>query len=297
MIIRKVRAFVSKIRRALRLLWGRSWPLRSRFIPRSEAEDALAYLQQNQDRLVFVLGSGRSGTQLISDLLEQSADAAIFHEPNFREDVGAMDVMRHDAALTERYWREFRCVEVYRRWTATPGKSIYGEVNGTIRYQAAAIRKLFPEAKLLLMVRDGRGVVRSVMGWPQFYGPRSKGAYALAPLSGDPFFEEWSRMSRFEKVCWSWRDTNEFLMDHIPASHWLQLERITSDFDYFTKQFANGVGIEISYEVWRARVMRRSRNASSSYGFPAWEDWTREQKDSFVRICGDTMAKLGYVVS
>jgi hypothetical protein len=169
-------------------------------------------------------------------------------------------------------------------------------VNGTIRYQIQAIRQLFPEAKMLLMTRDGRGVVRSVMGWPQFYGPRSKGAFALAPLPGYPFETEWTSMNRFERICWGWQDTYELLMRHIPSTHWLTLEQSTSDFEYFERQFTQNIGLTISREAWQQHVSRKSRNASKEYGFPAWVQWSDAQKQAFIRICGPTMRKLGYSI-
>lgn len=285
-----------RIRRGLSFAWGRAWLFRSKMIPAVVKREAHTFLQSHQENLLFVMGSGRSGTQLISDLLDTSDSAVVFHEPNFREDVATMDSLRRDPQRAMRYWQEFRSVEVYRRWMAAPNATMYGEVNGTIRYQAPAIRQLYPNAKMLLLARDGRGVVRSVMGWPQFYNPGSKGAYAMAPLADDPFYLEWPRMTRFEKMCWAWRDTNEFLMRFIPPSHWLALEQVTSDFDYFTERFSQNVGMDIPREVWQAKVSRKSRNATEEYGFPAWEEWSVGQKESFVRICGDTMTKLGYEI-
>jgi len=277
-------------------LWGQAWWLRSKFISKSIKGQARFFLNANQEKMIFVMGSGRSGTQLISGLLDSTGIAKVFHEPNFWEDVSSMDILRRDHGLALRYWKEFRSLEVYRRWTAKPVAQMYGEVNGTIRYQAPAIKQLFPNAKMLMVVREGRGVVRSVMGWPQFYGPKSKGAYALSPLPNDPYLNEWSRMSRFEKVCWSLNDTNEFLMHHISEKHWLQLEKLTSDYDYFTERFANYLNIEIPYDLWHAKVSKKSRNATKIYGFPEWSDWNDEQKKGFVRICGETMSKLGYSI-
>ncbi len=134
------------------------------------------------------------------------------------------------------------------------------------------------------------------MGWPQFYGPGSKGAYALAPLRGDPYIDEWPRMSRFEKICWCLNDTNQFLMHHIPDKHWLQLERLTSDYDYFTEHFSKPINIDIPYSRWYARVNTKSSNATKQYGFPEWKDWSSVEKRGFVRICGETMGKLGYYI-
>ena len=277
-------------------LWGRAWWLRSRFISKAFKSQARAFLNEHQDKMVFVMGSGRSGTQLLSDLLDSAGTATVFHEPNFREDVSTLDTLRRNPELAVQYWQEFRSMEVYRRWMEKPVAQIYGEVNGTIRYQAPAIKQVFPKAKMLLVVRDGRGFVRSVMGWPQFYGPESTGAYALTPLPDDPYLDEWSHMSRFEKICWSLNDTNIFLMRHIEKNRWLQLERLTSDYDYFTEFFAHYVDIEIPYDFWHARVNVKSKNATQDYKFPAWQDWSEEQKKVFVRICGETMSKLGYAI-
>lgn len=277
-------------------LWGQAWWLRSKFVSKSVRNQARAFLDENQDKMIFVMGSGRSGTQLISDLLDSTGMAKVFHEPNFWEDVSTMDTLRKDAAIAVRYWQEFRILEVYRRWMEKPEAQIYGEVNGTIRYQAPAIKKIFPNSKMLLVVRDGRAVVRSVMGWPQFYGPKSKGAYALSPLTDDPYLDEWPRMSRFEKICWSWNDTHEFLMRYISPIHWLQLERLTSDYDYFTEHFSRYINIEMPYDHWFARVSKKSRNSTKVYGFPEWKEWSGTQRKGFIRICGGTMSKLGYLI-
>ncbi len=289
-----MRVLPQSFRRKIGFAWGRAWPLRSIMIPKSLKREAMEYLKENQHRLLFVMGSGRSGTQLISDLLDASGKAIVFHEPNFHEDVGTMDILRRDPVQALRYWQEFRSVELYRRWKNAPVVMMYGEVNGTIRYQVQAIRQLFPEARMVLMTRDGRGVVRSVIGWPQFYGPRSKGAFALEPLPGDPFEVEWPEMSRFEKICWGWQDTYELLMRHIPPTHWLTLEQSTSDFDYFDRQFTQNVGLSISRELWKQHTTSKSRNSTKVYGFPSWEEWTAKQQEAFIRICGPTMNKLGY---
>jgi hypothetical protein len=89
-------------------------------------------------------------------------------------------------------------------------------------------------------------------------------------------------------------DTNESLMRLVPSNQWLQLERLTSDYDYCTTQLLDPLGIELPYDVWQRHVSRKSKNSSAAYSFPAWEDWTADQKSSFQEICGPTMIKLGY---
>lgn len=242
-----------------------------------------------------MLGTGRSGTQLLTGLLNQSDQGLVFHEPNFGEDVSTMEDFRLHPVQAASYWKSFRQYQVYKRLQENPSARVYGEVNGTIRYQAPAILGCIPDATLFLLARDGRGVVRSVMRWPQFYGPESRGAYALAPLPGDPYEAEWDRMSRFEKICWGWREANEFMMRDVPPENWLQLEKLTTDYDYFKTSLLGKLGLSIPYETWLAAVSKRSSNATSEYAFPAWDDWTDQQQSDFDRICGNTMDRLGYV--
>ncbi|OZA21861.1 MAG: hypothetical protein B7X93_13540 [Hydrogenophilales bacterium 17-61-9] len=139
-------SYYSKIRKTIRHRiahqWGMAWRKRSAFISSAEKQQAHAYLADRQADMIYLLGSGRSGTQLMSGLLDASEQAAIYHEPNFRDDVATMDQLRRDATLATMYWREFRSVEVFQRWRNRPTHRHYGEVNGTIRYQAPAINRL-----------------------------------------------------------------------------------------------------------------------------------------------------------
>lgn len=284
------------IRRSFYLAWGGAWRQRSVFITKALKEEANLFLNNNQEKMLFVTGTGRSGTQLISGLLNDLNNTTVFHEPNFNEDVGTMDILRQNQALAVRYWTDFRSIEVYRRWKKATESMVYSEVNGTIRYQAPTIKRLYPNAKMLLLVRDARGFVRSVMGWPKFYAPDAKGAFALAPLSGDPYEAEWSSMGRFEKICWGWQNSNELLMRHIPAENWFTLEQLTADFDYFNERFCQSTGLPITQETWEKHVSKKSSNATKQYAFPSWEQWSNQQKENFIRICGSTMEKLGYAI-
>lgn len=271
-MIAKIKSLYFRVRREVRFVWGRQWKLRSLFVPNRLRCAAESYLHEHADKMFFVFGTGRSGTQLLTDMLSLNGEASVYHEPNFGADVGTMDILRREHWLVLDYWRKFRSLEVYSRWKSVPEGRLYGEVNGTIRYQAPAIREMYPKAKLFLVSRDGRGVVRSVMGWPQFYSPSSKGAYAIEPLKGDPYFRRWHAMTRFEKICWAWMDTNELLMRTIPQDRWLQLEKIASDYEYCKGHLIDPLGIHLSYDDWQQHVSKKSRNATRSYAFPAWEE-------------------------
>ena len=191
-----------KIKDKCRWLKGRNWYLRSFFLTNKYKNKANDFIRRNQENSVFILGTGRSGTQLVSNLLRATGKVQVFHEPNFYEDVSVMPKHRKNQELTKIYWQQFRKYQIYERWRYSQDGTMYSEVNGTIRYQIPGIINELPDAKLLLLVRDGRGFVRSLMGWKQFYSSDSKDAYALSPLPGDPYYECWHDMSRFERICW-----------------------------------------------------------------------------------------------
>lgn len=280
----------------LRLALGRGWKLRSFFTSPTVAFQASDYVDANQERLLFLLGYGRSGTQLLSGLLGKIDRVTSFHEPDFWEDIANFTDFKLDSKLAIEYLAKYRSIQIYKRWISKGEDAFYCESTGTIRYLAPVIAECYPKANLFLVSRDGRGVVRSMMGWGQFYGESSKGAYALEPEMGDPFFDQWPGMSRFERLCWSWQDTYNILMEAIPEVRWLRLEQLTTDYDYFSENLTGPVGLDLSYEQWHKVVSVKSINASQTYEFPTWGEWSLEEQQAFIRICGDTMSRLGYSI-
>lgn len=272
------------------------WMLRSLLISNKERAKASGFLDKRQGDIAFILGTGRSGTQLITEALLSTGQAAVFHEPNFVEDVGSMEGFYLDQYKAIRYWNTFRKYEIYKRWSENPATKIYGEVNGTIRYQIPGILSALPESKIFLVARDGRGVVRSVMGWKQFYGEKSKGAYALKPHKSDPYYVKWERMTRFEKICWSWMDSNEYLLKFVPENRIYKLEDLVKDYEEMSRLLSD-IGISIGLNSWERIVTKPSRNSSKEYSFPVWGEWSKKEQSTFVEICGKTMAKLGYHIN
>lgn len=292
--MQKLTAFKSAIRRELSLQQAKIWRLRSRIKYRSKdyRQASSRFLLENQRDMFFVLGTGRSGTQLISDLLDAAGNTLVCHEPNFTEDVGLMPDLRTNEALVRDYWEDFRSLEVYSRWMSS-GKKKYGEVNGTLRYHAAYLSERYPEAPIFLLSRDPRGTIRSVMPWP-FYLPDSKGAYNLQPLERDPWKEKWDTLSRFEKMCWVVADTYRYLLSVIPESRRLRLEDIVSDYSVVSSKFFDVLGVDISEETWHEIVGKPSRNKSKSYDYPQHKDWNSDQKKIYQVMCGEIAEELGY---
>ena len=89
-------------------------------------------------RFFFLLGFGRSGTAFMAGLLNQAPGAHVFHEPVL-EDFFAHARAHYSSRAAQRYMRGFRKREIYQRVRRFPA-GVYGEVNGTLRCHAEAIR-------------------------------------------------------------------------------------------------------------------------------------------------------------
>lgn len=238
--------------------------------------------------MFFVLGMGRSGTQFLAELLNHDDSANVFHEP-VREDFDAF-VKAHksnEAALN--YIKSFRRRKMFglvKRQTITS----YGEVNSALRYHASALKAVFPQAKLLHLVRDGRDVVRSVMA-RQHYTASSSAHHELSPAQDDPLFDTWCGLSRFEKICWLWVDANRRLRQNI--EHCVRFEQLVNDYAYFRDQLEHHLGVQIGQTKWSDAVNKPS-NTTQKFALPAWQKWDSSLIKTFDRICGDEMKQFGY---
>lgn len=245
-----------------------------------------------QTRFVFVVGSGRSGTQFLSGLLNTDPHALVLHEPDFTSDVNEMPRMRRDPQRARAYVEGFRKYSIFSR-VAEQKPAVYGEVSGTIRYCIGDLERAIQGCQVLIIARDLRDIVRSVMARGH-YRNGAKGAWAMSPEPSEPYYKEWPNLSRFSKVCWGTRDAYETLFRQVPQAPIVQLEKAVSDWDYVRRALLEVTGFHVRFEDWRALAQTRSPNATRTYSVPHWTNWSHEEQEVFKTICGSTMVRLGY---
>jgi hypothetical protein len=196
---------------------------------------------------------------------------------------------------SKQYIQGYRKYSIYQK-IAARNVQCYGEVSGTLRHHVESLQEVFPWSKMMLLVRDGRDVIRSVWRF-DFYKEGTRGAYNLKPQQSDPYYERWNGMSRFEKLCWSWMWSIEYALQYIPAESVIHFESIIRDYEYFREKVLIPLGLNMKEDVWREGMSSKSPNATKQYVFPHWKDWSSIQKEAFKRICGLSMRKLGYELS
>ena len=238
--------------------------------------------------IFFILSIGRSGTQFLSNLLNLIPRACVEHEPvtnDFRSYQGAF----YSEKKAYLYIKYFRKKEIYLR---VKDKNInsYGEVNSVLRRHSKALRELIPNVKILHLVRDGRDVVRSGLS-RKTMTTKDRITRNIRPSKGDPWYDEWKNMNRFERICWYWDVENRYLNKNIENT--IRFEELISDFDYFEEILVKNLNLKISKDIWQKEILI-PKNVSQEYKVPHWKKWDQNKKDSFLLICGETMKKLGY---
>jgi hypothetical protein len=257
-------------------------------------------------KIFFILALGRSGTQFLASLLARSPDALVYHEPMPEDQVyfGLRHTGNFNKVLDGYLERRFRQLlpndDNYR---------VYGEVNSFLRCETDWLKNRF-DPVLIHLVRDGRDYVRSAYT-RAVYTIYDK-SRAIVPPDRDPYAGEWDRMNRFQKLCWYWMHTNEFLNSEIRG--FVRFEDLIRDYEYFKHSILEPTGLDISYELWKSQ-RNKPRNTSKRRNLrkrikqklyfrkpteiirpiPHWSRWDDLKTGQFDEICGETMKKFGYL--
>jgi hypothetical protein len=256
-------------------------------------------------RFFFVMALGRSGTNFLASLLARDGRGRVLHEPYPLD--SSLLVLRYaggfdgvvDHLLEERF----------KELLPDPERNaFYGEVNSYLRYEVDWLRARFDPA-LIHLVRDGRDFVRSayIRG---VYTPLEPSG-PIVPKDGEPHAGQWPRMTRFQRLCWYWMHTNEFLASRIYS--FVRFEDLLRDYGIFKANILDPTGVQVSREVWR-REVERPKNTSRAFRLrsrlvgllrgrrripdlrplPPWSKWDDERAGQFWEICGPTMRRFGY---
>ncbi len=265
---------------------------------------------------VFIVSTGRTGTQFLADLIEANLTSVhALHEPApdmwdtamgyIRGEVTAEDV--RDAFLRGRH--------LYIRRMRARGQRIYMESNNNLSFVLSILREMFPSARFVHVTRDLRTLVRSSYSkkvWSIEAGPGDgKNALFLTPQDArrrfnakdcpqDPYAESWDALSRFEQICWLLQKKDSLIWDALEdhaATLRLRFEDIFNRESGYAEicRMLSFIGVDevLPEDVYR-EWLARPRNATEEYILPKWPEWTPEQVQAFVKIAGPHQQRCGY---
>jgi hypothetical protein len=273
--------------------------------------------------LFFGASTGRTATMHLANSLNAEPDCVCVHEGKFRHRETSGEQLLPFLTLENRlaYESPERALGVIDSKRAIidqlnlEGVSHFGDIAYNNSPFLVPLSVRFPQAKFVIIVRDGRSFVRSAtvmegedetpVGWP----PTNKkltpleeyiSLGRLQPRRGSPLEQPWRTWDAFEKNVWLWAETNTIILDAldvIASDRWLlvRFEDFVSDTLRVYLKIREFLGFEqdLSEEA-RSVLMSKVVNASGSYAIASYSDWSSAQKEHFHHYAGSIMDRLGY---
>lgn len=277
----------------------REWQylLRAR-LPRTQKKDAISFCKQSP--CLFVLSTGRVGTQTLAALLQLTSGFVVYHEPYPR--------LYGLSQLAYRYSEEELVRQTLLEAFLSARESLfnkaqvwgrgYAETAPHITFLAPVIAEAFPSVRFIHLVRDPRMVIRSGLrrGW---YEGHPFDRTRIQPRPGDPHADFWPHYSAFEKNTWLWAETNQWILSFLSTFPQEQQLRLYSE-DMFS---ANERTLASLYEFAESpvpskrkikRVLGKKLNAQRTGSFPEPGEWNEEMESRVRALAGDVARQLGY---
>jgi len=249
---------------------------------------------------VFVLSTGRVGTQTLAALCSLAPNVFAYHEPqpllyrlsrcayDWHEDTTAKIVLK-DAFLSMRQDLIQRSLS-YKRG--------YVETSPQVTFLAPAILEAIPDVRFIHLVRDPHDVVRSGMR-RKWYEGHAADINRITPRSDNPYQKDWANMSAFRKNVWLWTETNRWILNFTTKIPKEQTILIHSE-DIFN---GNIQALDNIFHLLNSplpsqkrikKIIGKTLNAQKEGYFPKASKWSDDLQMELNTIACDILEPLGY---
>ncbi len=279
--------------------------------------------EEIEKRLVWILGSPRSGSTWLMALLSAGRDVVRFNEPLIGAHLGAtvgdslpvtpsgdppvyrMDQFRRGdpdyffSEASESVWRPGLRTLILERFASQLGDHRYAVIKEPHGSQAAELlMSLFPKSRLIFLLRDGRDVVDSMMDAVQPDG------WLISVLDGFQAMER-ARALRTQAYLWRWRTQavqNAFQAHPEELRMLVRYEELRREPARAAEGLANWLDLdprpllELAAGSTADQIQNKSRRTFvRSASASQWRDHFSAAEQAEVNgILGETLLELGY---
>ena len=259
----------------------------------------------------FIVSSGRSGTAMMVKALAAAEGVTIEHEYMVHH-VQPLAVRRYHGLADEREARATLSMThgAALRYAQT---RLWGDSSNKLSWLIPDLNKLFPEARFIHLVRDGRKVAssyfyklgdecyddRSTEILSDYLAGRSKDApppekkyWWPQPKSGEPWSKEFPQFNQFQRIVWHWSEVNRVILrdlKDVPEHRrmFIRLEDLRAQPSTVTSLMGF---LGIPYRDSHFSAFARPHNVNR----PVDTMLTPEQAGHFALLATPMMKRLGY---
>lgn len=267
-------------------------------------------IQSKEFAPIFFLSTGRTGTQLFTELLEHSKKTKVFHSPSSLF-CNAQSELIEEGKVSYEMYKEYGLEDeiinklvsqvvmasredlLYKTYLHN---RVYIETNNRITFLAPALKKIFPHAKFVHLHRHPGEFIRSGIRRKYYVSEDTHQIGMIKPIKEDPYFDMWDNMDNIEKVAWLWNETNSFVDNYLKTIHKedylqfnfneLSVENIRKLLDFLEID-------DIPLNTIKSAI-DTPVNIQKKGSFDKYDKWTDKDKDKVKKICNELSAKYGY---
>ncbi len=237
---------------------------------------------------VFILSTGRTGTDFFTRLFNEAVpEAWSLHEPKpaFRR-----RAYRLLSSTPSHFDVEYFRIPRLRRQRKRK-KPLYVETNYHLFACIPLIRRAFPDALIVHIVRDGREVVTS---WLNKWRYITNDHITPYHIPGHSDQEKWPYWDPLQKNAWYWRTVQE-VVERDGVDLTLRFEELFKGDRKEVYRLLDRLSDRVSYEKERVEALLDEKvNPSPRRFFPAYDEWPEHWKEHFEQVAGEKMRALGY---
>lgn len=251
-------------------------------------------------RSVFVLSTGRTGTETLARLLALFPHVDAYHEPSPQLLRERQQAFLEVYATPDKYLAILRAARRAALTNSLLRGKVYAETSARLTFLAPAIAQAMPNARFIFLHRHPAEVVRSGMR-RNWYNGHPADMYRIFPPPGTLEATRWPEWSQFQKISWYWKAYNRFALDFL---------RLHGRDRVFVLPFGaiRSVDVRVFGSLFRflglpqlpddavASVLGTRFNEQLSGEFPHYSEWSREQRIMLAEICEPEMSELGYTM-
>ena len=261
---------------------------------------------------VFIVSSGRSGTFALVNALKDNNELIIHHEFLFElvlknAVLYKMDLINDDDIHKVLYETYYAAIYYAR------GKK-WVDCSNALPWIIKPLLKMFPEAKFVHLIRDGRKVVSSfynkfgalmysndcvkdLLNWlgnknKYPMPPPEKKYWRPIPIYNEKLYNEFISYGQFQRICYYWNELNQHTINefqYIPDKQKLvmKFEDLLND-KLVQKNFTEFLGLRNEEGMFNS--FYRPVNVHKPINYKL----NKKQIDKFYKICTPMMEKFNY---
>ncbi|NQV38588.1 MAG: sulfotransferase [Candidatus Marinimicrobia bacterium] len=248
----------------------------------------------NDLEAVFVLSTGRAGTDLLTRLFRLNRNNFVLHEPipdlvyaaKGAYNLGQQGLVARKLGITSSRYHLFK--ECYLRGL------VYIETNNKLTFFADALYDLLPKSRFIHLIRDPRAFVRSAVRRGYYQGHDFDDG-RITPQNINE--EEWKNFSPIQKNGWLWNETNMVIEGFIQKFDTNRILKIYSE-DLFkdptTLQHISGFIDQPPSKLNQIeKILRKPVNQQLKNDFPLFNKWEISAQET-LRSITPLAIKYGY---